>query len=54
MLEKQAKSQLNIIRSQAEKMNQAVYGNTIKMCWKHFIFAVISHITFHSNYPGTI
>ncbi|MDK8500578.1 hypothetical protein QP921_08850 [Corynebacterium pseudodiphtheriticum] len=54
MLEKQAKSQLNIIRRQAEKMNQAVYGNTIGLCWEEDFSVVISHITFHSNYPGTI
>lgn len=51
MLEKQHLDELNIIRRQAEKLNQAVYGITIKMCWKHFIFAVIAHIGFHSNYP---
>ena len=51
MLEKQHLGELNIIRRKAEKMNQAVYGITIKMCWKYFIFAVIPHITFLSNYP---
>lgn len=51
MLEKQHLRELNIIRRQTGKMNQAVYGNTIKMCWKHFIFAVIPHISIHSNYP---